>query len=190
MVGTLNKNDQAYGDNNLYHIGKILSDIGSIAVGGLGMAGGSALVGGGLVLDVTGVGAIAGVPANIAGVAIATSSGVVAKNGTQNIIKDASDLISNIKSGAGELSSSSWNKGSFKSPTDSLENHFKKHGTEVGAKDADQYLRKAEEFAKTAKKRSTKSPVKGAVDGVIRYKKDGKYIDLAPDGSIVSFGKQ
>ncbi|EUJ23389.1 hypothetical protein PGRAN_08509 [Listeria grandensis FSL F6-0971] len=99
MVGTLNKNDEAYGDNNLYHIGKILSDIGSIVVGGLGMAGGGALAGGGLVLDGTGVGAIAGVPANLAGVAIATSSGVVAKNGTQNIIKDASDLISNIKSG-------------------------------------------------------------------------------------------
>lgn len=60
----------------------------------------------------------------------------------------------------------------------------------MGAKDPQQYLRKAEEFAKTAKKGSTKSPVSGAVEGVIRYKKNGKYIDLAPDGSIISFGKQ
>lgn len=54
----------------------------------------------------------------------------------------------------------------------------------------EQYLRKAEEFAKTAKKGSTKSNVSGNVEGVVRYKKNGKYIDLAPDGTIISFGKQ
>lgn len=59
----------------------------------------------------------------------------------------------------------------------------------VGAKDIEQYIRKAEEFAKIAKKGSTKSPVKGEVEGVIRYMKNGKYIDIAPDGSIISFGR-
>ncbi|MBC1501250.1 hypothetical protein HB943_11610 [Listeria weihenstephanensis] len=110
MVGTLNKNDQAYGDNNLYHIGKILSDIGSIAVGGVGMAGGGALAGVGVGLDVTGAGAVIGVPANIAGVAIASGSAAVATSGTQNIVKDASDLISNIKGSGGKETSSSAEK--------------------------------------------------------------------------------
>ena len=66
----------------------------------------------------------------------------------------------------------------------------KGNGDGVGAKNTEQYLRKAEEFAKNAKKGSTKSRVRGEVEGVIRYKKNGKYIDIVPDGSIVSFGKQ
>ena len=66
----------------------------------------------------------------------------------------------------------------------------KGNGDGVGAKNTEQYLRKAEEFAKNAKKGSTKSRVRGEVEGVIRYRKNGKYIDIAPDGSIVSFGKQ
>lgn len=32
--------------------------------------------------------------------------------------------------------------------------------------------------------------VDGAVEGTTRYVKNGKYIDLAPDGTIVSFGKR
>uniref|UniRef100_UPI0036700CCA polymorphic toxin-type HINT domain-containing protein n=1 Tax=Paenibacillus farraposensis TaxID=2807095 RepID=UPI0036700CCA len=83
-----------------------------------------------------------------------------------------------------------WNKGSFDAIEGSAEYHFKRHGKEVGAEDLAQYLRKAEEFAKTAKKGSTKSYVNEAVEGTIRYKKNGKYIDIAPDGTIVSFGKQ
>ncbi|UED76470.1 hypothetical protein [Brevibacillus sp. DP1.3A] len=53
----------------------------------------------------------------------------------------------------------------------------------------EQYVRKAWEFARTARKGSTKSPVSGAVEGTIRYKKNGKYVDIAPDGTIVSFGR-
>ncbi|MDF9825376.1 hypothetical protein M2475_001831 [Breznakia sp. PF5-3] len=51
------------------------------------------------------------------------------------------------------------------------------------------YLNKAVEFSKILKG-ATKSKVDGFVEGVIRYKKNGKYIDIAPDGSIVSFGAQ
>lgn len=88
-----------------------------------------------------------------------------------------------------ECDLSKWNKGSFDDVGGSAEYHFKKHGKEVGANDLAQYIRKAEEFAKTAKKGSTKSYVDGAVEGTIRYKKNGKFIDIAPDGTIVSFGK-
>ncbi|WP_455641966.1 RHS repeat domain-containing protein [Paenibacillus chitinolyticus] len=82
-----------------------------------------------------------------------------------------------------------WNKGSFDSPLDSANYHFGKHGKKVGASDLDQYLRKAEGFSQNLRGAS-KSNVNGAVEGVIRYKKNGKYIDIAPDGTIVSYGKQ
>ena len=89
-----------------------------------------------------------------------------------------------------ELDTGNWNKGSFDTEEESLRSHFDKHKDEVNAKTPEEYLRKAEEFARTAKKGSSKSRVSGAVEGVIRYKKNGKYIDLAPDGSIISFGRQ
>ena len=81
----------------------------------------------------------------------------------------------------------SWNKGSFNCIQDSLAQHFEKHGMEVGANNVEQYLRKAEHF-KINLRGASKNYVKGAVDGVIRYSKNGKYIDLAPNGTIVSFG--
>ncbi|MFD0959144.1 hypothetical protein ACFQ2I_07060 [Paenibacillus chungangensis] len=80
-----------------------------------------------------------------------------------------------------------WNKGSYNSPDESLKDHYKRHGKEVGAQDADQYLRKAKGFSENLRG-ATVSNVEGAVPGVKRYKKLGKYIDLAPDGSIISFG--
>lgn len=83
---------------------------------------------------------------------------------------------------------STWNKGSFDNEEGSLIQHFIKHGGDVDAKSPSQYLRKAQEFART-RKGSTSSPVDGAVEGVIRYRKNGKYVDIAPDGTIVSFGK-
>ena len=48
-------------------------------------------------------------------------------------------------------------------------------------------MRKAEAFAENLKGAKSYN-VSGAVDGVIRYVKNGKYIDLAPDGTIISFG--
>ncbi|MBC1210558.1 hypothetical protein HB815_06430 [Listeria booriae] len=97
VVETLNKNKEVYGDNNLYYIGKLLSDVGSLAVGGLGIVGGGALAGVGVGLDVTGVGTVVGVPANIAGVALASGSAAVATSGGTNFVRDAKDLFSNIK---------------------------------------------------------------------------------------------
>ncbi|WP_308008851.1 hypothetical protein [uncultured Fusobacterium sp.] len=82
-----------------------------------------------------------------------------------------------------------WGKGSFESSERSLKYHFERHGKEVGAKDIDQYVRKAKEFAKTAKKNSRHWPVDGETPDVTRYVKNGKYIDLTPKGDIISFGK-
>lgn len=72
---------------------------------------------------------------------------------------------------------------------DSTIAHFKEYGNEVGAVDVAQYIRKAESFAQNLRG-VTKSRVDGAVEGVVRYKKNEKYIDIAPDGTIISFGKQ
>ncbi len=62
-------------------------------------------------------------------------------------------------------------------------------GAEVGAKNIEQYVRKAEEFSKNLRG-AEKHSVDGFVDGVTRYIKNGKYIDIAPDGTIISFGKR
>jgi hypothetical protein len=82
-----------------------------------------------------------------------------------------------------------WNQGSFGQAEDSLQWHFEKHGSEVGAESAEQYLRKAEAFKQNLQGANS-YPVDGVVPGVIRYVKNGKYIDLAPDGTVVSFGKR
>ena len=82
---------------------------------------------------------------------------------------------------------SGWNKGSFDSVEESVARHYYIHASEVGASSIEQYIRKAEGF-KINLRGATKSYVDGAVGGVIRYKKAGRYIDLAPDGTIISFG--
>lgn len=97
------------------------------------------------------------------------------------------DETINIKSLIGKTGS--WHKGSFSTAAESLYYHFKKHGKEVGAVSAEQYLRKAEAF-KNNLRGASKYKVDGYVNGVFRYVKDGKYIDLAPDGTIISFGKR
>ena len=104
-------------------------------------------------------------------------------------MKDLNNLTSGNGDGASSSQTSSWNKGGYDSPQSSLEDHFDRHGTEVGADNAEQYLRKAESFKQNLRG-STKSNVDGIVEGVVMYKKNSKYIDLAPDGTIVSFGKQ
>ncbi len=60
---------------------------------------------------------------------------------------------------------------------------------EVGAKTKEQYINKAVEFSKNLKGATTHK-VDGYTEGVMRYIKSGKYIDIAPDGTIVSFGKR
>lgn len=80
-----------------------------------------------------------------------------------------------------------WAKGSFESAEASLRSHFYKHGGEVGANDVEQYLRKADEFAKNLKG-STSKPLEGYTENVTRYYKGNRYVDLTHDKQIVSFG--
>lgn len=96
-------------------------------------------------------------------------------------------FLSESRKGARIDSVSKWNKGNYYTAGGSAIKHFKKHGKEVGAADVAQYIRKAEGFAQNLRGTS-KSKVDGKVQGVIRYRKNGKYIDIAPDGTIISFG--
>ena len=82
----------------------------------------------------------------------------------------------------------SWDKGSFDSPEGSLDYHFNKHGKEVGAENIKQNLRKATEFAKNLRGARTVK-LNNPTPGVIRYYKNGKYLDKLGD-KIISFGKQ
>jgi RHS repeat-associated protein len=82
----------------------------------------------------------------------------------------------------------SWHRGSYNSPEESLADHYERHKDEVGARDPIDYLNKAEEFKRTAKKRAKVTRVDGSTPGVKRYSKNGKYIDVEPGGGIISFG--
>ncbi|WP_288454728.1 polymorphic toxin-type HINT domain-containing protein [uncultured Acinetobacter sp.] len=83
----------------------------------------------------------------------------------------------------------SWNEaGSW--GESSLTNHFIKHGAEVGAIDEAQYLRKAQGFSQNLKGAEGGKLVDGPVEGTVRWYKGDKYIDIAPDNTIVSFGKR
>ncbi|MDD1607902.1 MAG: RHS repeat-associated core domain-containing protein [Methylococcaceae bacterium] len=82
-----------------------------------------------------------------------------------------------------------WHEGTFDSPSDSLKKHFDKHGRDVNASSPEDYLKKAKEY-KNNRRGAAKSDVDGETEGVVRHSKNGKYIDIAPDGRIISYGKQ
>ena len=173
-------NTEAY---KLFYIGTSIAQMGvgaAKSAGSLWNLMGQGASGGGFVLAVEGAGSIAMSGAmsvaEVADLAASTLAGGIAYADALN--------------GGGDKKTGNWNSGSFDSAEESLDYHFSKHGEEVGATSREQYLRKAEEFARTVKKGSTKSYVDGAVEGTIRYKKNGKFIDIAPDGSIISYGKQ
>jgi hypothetical protein len=80
-----------------------------------------------------------------------------------------------------------WHEGSFASAAESLTRHFTLHGAEVGATTEEEYVRKAVEFSRNLRG-VPKRPVDGFTEGVTRSIKNGRYIDIAPDGRIISFG--
>lgn len=68
--------------------------------------------------------------------------------------------------------------------------HYEKHGDEVGAEDAKQYLNKALAFNQEARKRRGQGRlVEGPTPDVREWKKSGRYIHVASNGEIVSFGR-
>jgi len=98
-----------------------------------------------------------------------------------------------------------WHQGTFDSPEDSLNYHYKEHKTEVNAVSKSDYINKADDFYQGAlhagvKKRSISGGYNGTPN-VFRYEWNGQYVDvwLNPDPfdvvaggdryGIISFGK-
>lgn len=120
------------------------------------------------------------------------------------VLKDISDYPSPLlEDGSGEgayelgfltlhgllfADTSAWHQSVYLFPAENLVVHFKTHGKEVNADTAKSYLNKSIEFRRTAKKGVQGKPVSGYVQGVKRYTKNGRYIDLAPNDKIISFG--
>jgi hypothetical protein len=105
------------------------------------------------------------------------------KSKTGNKSESSSDNQQNRKDIEG-----SWDKGTFDSPEGSLKYHFDKHGKEVGALTPEEYLHKAKVFSQNLKG-ARKVKINTPTYGVIRYYKNGKYLDKLGD-KIISFGKQ
>ena len=98
------------------------------------------------------------------------SEGGSSDNNSNKSIEDTKNLEKELE----ELKDG-WGKGSFSDKE------------EVGADSLLQYLRKAKAFSKNLKG-AKKRKVTGATKGVIKYEKNGKYIEIAPNGDIISFG--
>ena len=77
-----------------------------------------------------------------------------------------------------------WSKGTFETTGNSLRYHFAEHGTELGAKNVWQYMRKAEAFLNNLRGAKTMALEGGGT----RYTKSGRYIILDKDKKILSFG--
>ena len=181
-----------------YYVGKIVGDVVAIILGIYTMIQGIKGTVAGAIgsLAATSSGQVyigpAGVGVTAAGIAITTTgSGVVISafsdlNNTGNKLKEENEGDSDPYNISDE-SKEKWGKGTFDSTEDSLKHHFNKHGEEVGAKDIDQYVRKAEGFSQNLKGASKSYPDNGT-PGAIRYTKNGKYIIIGPDGKILSYG--
>ena len=67
--------------------------------------------------------------------------------------------------------------------------HFKKHKAALEATTLEQYIKQAIAFREEAKRRNgSGKPVVGKTPGVRSWAKLGRFIHLAPNNEIVSFG--
>ncbi len=103
-------------------------------------------------------------------------------------------FISSISVLVHNLCNGKWAKGTSKTPEGNKWKHFKKHGASVGASNPEEYTKKAMNFANevlTNSRRVKTKYIAGATEGVIRYAKNGRYVDLVYDGAehlLISFG--
>ncbi len=77
-----------------------------------------------------------------------------------------------------------FSKGSFNSIDDCVTYHFGKHGAEVGASNASQYVKMVMDTARTVIKTGAKPirAVSGATANVMRYEVGKYYIHMAIEG--------
>jgi len=174
-----------------YYKGRVIGDAISFAFGtgmtiiGVGKIITSIVSGAAITIGTSSAGAVLAYSVAIGGVVIGVSEvgigATIAYNAYKNLGNNYNKMQNATRTGK-------WRKGSFDTAEQSLKYHFDKHGAEVGAKDMDQYLRKAEHFASDLKG-AKKYSAPGFVEGSTKYVKNGKYIILGPDKGILSFGK-
>ena len=101
--------------------------------------------------------------------------------------------VGKIQLGAASKYDVGFGKGSFNSVNETINYHFGRHGAEVGAKNASQYLHKAIQVARDVVKNNI-APIRavtGTTSNVYRYIVGDYYIHMAIEGAkiiIVSFG--
>ena len=186
-----------------YKYGELFGHSTMSALGILGFFIGSGMEGGGLLaapetegtsLAVASLGIVvegysAGVTATSTFNLAKTSLEIKAMKSEEGSFSNSNGSIEDTKNLEKELEEleDSWGKGSFSDKEATIEYHYKKHKEEVGADSLLQYLRKAKAFSKNLRG-AKKSNVMRATKGVIKYEKNGKYIEIVPNGDIISFG--
>ncbi len=80
-----------------------------------------------------------------------------------------------------------WGKRTFDLVEELLQYHFEEHGKEVGAKDIEQYTRRAERFRERVKS-AKKTLSENGTPGSVCYTQNGKYIIIGFNKEILSYG--
>ena len=87
-----------------------------------------------------------------------------------------------------------WAEGGRGSSAKNAQHHFNKHGSEVGAKNVEEYTKKATNFANDVFNRKVRTArISGPTANTTSYYFNKKYVDLSYDGTehlLVSFGRQ
>ncbi|MBL1230370.1 hypothetical protein IW492_14125 [Enterococcus sp. BWB1-3] len=178
------------GNNSLaYNLGELTSSL-VIGVGGVTLAatGGTVFTGSGAGTVFSGGSATpVTVPGMAAGATLVVAGGAIAVGASSNAIEAGQNVIQNIVGGDGGSDFEDWGG---KNKQSDAEYHYNQHGDEVGAKDFNDYTRKANAFKDIVQNKG-KSPTKevfGKTPNVFRYNYNGKYIDLEHIMGIDVFG--
>lgn len=105
-------------------------------------------------------------------------------DGVVTVVQDIYGLANDQKS---KKDTGNWGRGAFDSVEELLQYHFEEHGKEVGAKDIEQYTRRAERFRERVKS-AKKTLSENGTPGSVCYTQNGKYIIIGFNKEILSYG--
>ena len=84
-----------------------------------------------------------------------------------------------------------WNKGSYSTVQNNINNQFSKNKTSIGVTNIHAYVVSANNFRNSLTSSTNRTAVSGSIANLYRYKKSSKYIDIIGNystGSIVAYG--
>ena len=175
-------------DMTAYYAGRCTGDVVVILAGMVEAVEGygAAVAGGGTMIAETASGVGAGLVPGTAVLVLADA--LVAADGVVTVVQGMYGFANDQQRyQESKENTGNWGRGTFDSVEESLQYHFDKHGEEVGAKDIEQYIRKANGFRENLKG-AKKTPLENGTPGSVRYTKNGKYIIIGPDEEILSYG--